>query len=147
MKKLIFLLLIIFLITPSSASLKFNDLNGRWRLIYGGNYGYEFRFHKSFRALCILYLRSNAHVFKGVYTIEEGNKIRINISEMKNEQSSTSINMNKNFVKTSSSYFIFEGEIKKSKNKKILELKPIKIIIDSNDSDGYFEPLLKLEKN
>jgi hypothetical protein len=128
-----------------SPAINFKDIHGRWRLAYGGNFGYEFRFNKSYRALCILYLRSCAYVFKGVYTIEEGSRIRINISEMKNDPNVSSPNLHGNFNKTSSSYFIFEGEIKKNKNKKTLELKPVKIIIDSNSDEGKFEPLIRLE--
>ena len=66
---------------------------------------------------------------------------------MKNEENISRINLRNNFTKTSSSYFIFHGVIKKSKWKKILQLNPIKIIIDGRNSEGYFEPVIELKKN
>ncbi len=130
-----------------SEQLKRNDLIGRWSLIYRGNYGYTFRFYKNYRALCILYLRLNALVFKGIYTIEDNNMIRINIYEMKNEENISRINLKRKFTKTVSSYFIFQGTINESDKKKKLLLKPIKIVIDGRNSDGYFEPAFQLNKN
>lgn len=129
-----------------SDQIKPNHLIGRWSLIYRGNYGYRFRFYKNYRALCILYLRINALVFKGIYTIEDNNMIRINIYEMKNEENISRINLKRNFTKTASSYFIFQGTIKESRKEKKLLLKPVRIVIDGRNSDGYFEPAFQLNK-
>ena len=109
-----------------SALLSYNDLIGTWRLKYKRNYGYEFRFHNNYRAFCILYHGTNALVFKGIYSIIE-DKLRININEMKNEQRIRRIDFQKRFVKTSSSYFIFNVELQKKGKNKTLILKPLKI--------------------
>lgn len=120
---------------------------GRWSLIYADNYGYSFTFFKNFRALIVIYLKTSAILFKGVYTIEENNSIRVNIVEMKNEESIQNINSGRDFVKTQKSYFIFRGSIREREKKKALIVKPEKIIIDGSNSEGYFEPLIKLEQN
>lgn len=138
--------LLLLTILPYAEALDFNEIQGRWKLMYAGNYGYEFRFLKNYRVICILYHKVNAIVFKGIYTIEEGSKIRMNINEMKNSKSITNIDYNRKFIKASSSYFIFDGETIKENNKKILILKPQKVIIDGNSSDGYFEPEVKLNR-
>ena len=144
-----FMLFAVLLMAVSTGSyaenLKFRDVQGKWSLMFRGNYGYEFRFSKSYRAICILYLLSSSLIFKGVYTIEEGNKLRINISEMKNEESVNGLNLSKKFVKTTSSYFVFQAEVRKEKKGKMLVLRPQKIFIDGNNSEGYFEPEIKLE--
>lgn len=138
-------LFLILLLSPvmHAEPVRLADLPGRWQLLYRGNYGYQFQFFKNFRAICTVYLNTSAVIFKGVYTIEDGNKIRINVNEMKNE--SKAHQMNK-FVKTSSTYFIFDAKYEQSKKSKVLELVPIRSIIDGNNSEGYFEPLIKLNK-
>ena len=72
--------------------------------------------------------------------------IRINIYEMKNEENISRINLKRNFTKTASSYFIFQGTIKESRKEKKLLLKPVRIVIDGRNSDGYFEPAFQLNK-
>ncbi len=150
MKKLLYTAIILLALPQvilHPEQLKPNNLVGGWSLIYRGNYGYKFRFYKNYRVLCILYLRLNALVFKGIYTVEDNNRIRINIYEMKNEENISRINLKRNFVKTSSSYFIFQGNIDKSSKKKKLLLKPIEVVIDGRRSDGYFEPAFTLNKD
>ena len=129
-----------------SKPMQSGDLIGTWRLMYRGHYGYTFRFYRNYRALCILHLRVNALIFKGVYTIEENNRIRINIYEMKNEQNPARPNLRRNFVKTSSSYFIFQGTLHRTNNRPKLLLQPVTIIIDGMSSAGYFEPSFELIK-
>lgn len=122
----------------------FKDLPGRWSLRFSGNFGYEFRFNKNYKALVIIYLGNSSLLFNGVYTIENGN-LKINIYEMKNEDRSDNLNIYSNFVKTKSSYFLFKaGIIKQPVSNKMLVLRPSSIIIDGNSSDGYFEPIIKL---
>jgi len=84
-------------------------------------------------------------IFKGVYTIEEGNKLKINIYEMKEEHRAAGTK--KGFVKAKSSYFLFGGHKIKKNRKETLLLRPLAIIIDGNNSEGYFEPLIKLAKS
>jgi hypothetical protein len=123
----------------------FKDLPGKWALRFSGNYGYEFRFNKNYKSLVIIYLGSSSLIFNGVYTIENGN-LKINIYEMKNEDRSENINIYSNFVKAKSSYFLFKAGInKKLGTSKMLVLRPSNIIIDGINSDGYFEPVIKLK--
>ncbi len=123
----------------------FKDLPGKWALRFTGNYGYEFRFNKNYKALVVIYLGGSSLLFNGVYTIENGN-LKINIYEMKNEDRSENINIYSNFVKAKSSYFLFKAGInKKPGTNKMLVLRPSNIIIDGINSDGYFEPVLKLK--
>jgi hypothetical protein len=122
----------------------FKNVVGTWALKYSGNYGYQFSFYPNYRSLVILYLNMETLVFKGVYTIEEGNKLKINIYEMKEERRAGGLN--KGFVKAKSSYFLFSGYETSKKGKATLYLRPRAIIIDGNNSEGYFEPLLKLVK-
>lgn len=123
----------------------FKNLNGSWSLLYGNDYGYSFRFYKNYRAVVILYLNSNSIIFKGVYNIEGTDSIRINVSEMKREESVKNINLKGGFVKAKSSHFIFSVRITSNNGKKNLELRPRNIFIDGSDSDGYFEPYIKLD--
>jgi len=124
----------------------FKNIIGSWKLLYRGNYGYEFRFYSNYKAVVILYLHDRVIIFKGVYTIEEKSNIRINILEMKSTEGVARVNLFFGFVKTKSSYFIFKGGLKDGKGNKVLIVRPEKIIIDSNNSDGYFEPVLHLKK-
>jgi len=127
-------------------ALRFSDFHGRWSLTYRGNYGYEFRFYKSYRALCIVYLQSNLLVFKGVYTLDEKNRLRINISEMKNQNGTRPGNLSTGFTRISSSYFIFKAARLRESGRHYLELRPVSIIINGNNSEGYYEPVMKLRK-
>jgi hypothetical protein len=125
--------------------LTFKNVIGNWTLKYSGNYGYTFNFYSNYRALVILYLNMETLIFKGVYTIEEGNKLKINIYEMKEEHRAAGTK--KGFVKAKSSYFLFGGHKIKKNRKETLYLRPLSIIIDGNNSEGYFEPLIKLAKS
>ncbi len=111
---------------------------------YSGNFGYQFSFYANYRALVILYLNMETLVFKGVYTIEDGSKLKINIYEMKEERRSGT--PSRGFVKAKSSYFLFSGYETVKQGRTTLLLRPRAIIIDGNNSEGYFEPLLKLAK-
>ncbi len=122
----------------------FRNISGVWQLRYSNNYGYEFRLYKNYRAVVIIFLSESSLVFRGVYTIEDGSALRVNLSEMKRVDGIKNINVSSNFVKTKSSYFIFSASGNKAEKK--LLLRPKKIYIDGNDSEGYFEPVLALKK-
>lgn len=124
--------------------LSFSSVVGNWRLKYSGNYGYAFDFHANYRALVVLYLNMETLYFKGVYTIEDGNKLKINIYEMKDERRSGRVKQG--YIKAQSSYFLFSGHKSRKKKKETLHLRPLAIVIDGNNSEGYFEPLIKLAK-
>jgi hypothetical protein len=128
----------------TSIPLSFKNVVGTWALKYSGNYGYQFSFYANYRALVILYLNMETLIFKGVYTLDEGNKLKINIYEMKDERRAGV--PNKGFVKAKSSYFLFSGYETAKQGRTTLFLRPRAIIIDGNNSEGYFEPLLKLAK-
>jgi len=128
-----------------SIPVNFRNLSGNWNLQYGNNYGYNFKFYKNYRAVVVLYLNTNAIVFKGVYNIESSDSVRINVSEMKREESVKNINLKGGFIKAKTSHFIFNVKITSAGGKKNLEMRPQKIFIDGSDSDGYFEPYIKLE--
>lgn len=125
--------------------LSFKNVIGTWSLKYSGNYGYTFSLHSSYKAIVILYLNMETLIFRGVYTIEEGNKLRININEMKDEHRGGG--SRKGFVKAKSSYFLFGGYKTSKSGRETLYLRPLSIIIDGNNSEGYFEPLIKLAKS
>ena len=153
-KRKIFILLLILTISAvfilnagaeSQIPVNFKTLNGNWNLLYENNYGYSFKFYKNYKAVVILYLNSSSIVFKGVYNIESNDSIRINISEMKREESVKSIDLKSGFVKAKSSHFIFNTRITNIDGKKNLELRPQTIFIDGSDSEGYFEPFIRLD--
>ncbi len=153
-KKYIYISLLISALCPlfyvkgaaeDSLPVNFKSLSGNWDLLYGNDYGYSFKFYKNYKAIVILYLNSSSIVFKGVYNIESSDSIRINISEMKREERVKNIDLKGGFVKAKSSHFIFNTRITGSSGKKNLELKPVTIFIDGSDSDGYFEPFIKLD--
>ncbi|PKL16673.1 MAG: hypothetical protein CVV49_14990 [Spirochaetae bacterium HGW-Spirochaetae-5] len=148
-KKIYIIMLIILFSTllPVSGGaddVNFQNLSGNWTLLYGNDYGYSFRFYKNYRAIVILYLSSSSIVFRGVYNIESSDTIRINISEMKRVESVKNIDLKGGFQKAKSSYFIFNTKVISGGGKRNLELRPQKISIDGNDSEGYFEPYIKL---
>ncbi|OHD63256.1 MAG: hypothetical protein A2176_11770 [Spirochaetes bacterium RBG_13_51_14] len=127
----------------AESPLTFKSVIGTWTLKYSGNYGYNFSFYSNYRALIVLYLNMETLIFKGVYTIED-NKLKINIYEMKEQHRAGGIN--RGFVKAKSSYFLFGGYKTTKNRKETLRLRPLAIIIDGNNSEGYFEPLIKLTK-
>lgn len=132
--------LITVLFSFAAGAINFNEVVGTWRLYYRGNYGYEFSFNKSYRAVCVVRFKETSIYFRGVYTIDERKNLRINISEIKNVDSITSGKYNP----VSSSYFIFDAKRYQQGGKEYLELRPIDIVINGNTSDGYFEPIMKL---
>ncbi|HQL44324.1 MAG TPA: hypothetical protein PL073_10590 [Spirochaetota bacterium] len=137
---------VLVMIAGNSAALEFSDFHGRWKLLYRGNYGYEFRFAKNYQAVCILYLQNNAVVFKGVYTLDNPQTLRINISQMKNVDNINTVYGAGGFSNVNSSYFLFHAALVKKDTKKMLELKPLSIVIDGITSEGYFEPVILLQK-
>ena len=122
----------------------FKNISGNWKLMYDNNYGYSFKLGKNYKAVVILYLSTASIIFKGVYTIEEKNILRINISEMKREEKTKGLNTSGGFKKAKSSYFLFQSRIVNDSGKRFLEIRPATISIDGNDSGGYFEPLIRL---
>lgn len=133
-------------VTIATHALQFSDIHGIWQLLYRGNYGYEFRFYKNYQAVCIIYMQTNAVVFKGVYTFDNPQTIRININQMKNADSCCNVNTTTGFAQVKSSYFLFNATLITKNNKKMLELKPLSIVIDGINSEGYFEPVILLQR-
>ncbi len=131
--------------TESKLPLSFKSVIGTWSLKYSGNYGYTFILSPSYRATVILHLNMEILTFRGVYTIEDGNKLRININDMKEEHRGGG--RTRGFVKAKSSYFLFGGYKTRKNGRETLNLRPMAIIIDGNNSEGYFEPLIKLAKS
>ncbi len=140
------LLLLLAPLVLTASPVTFDNIHGRWKLLYRGPYGYEFRFYRNYRATCILYLKTNALVFKGVYTFEEDNTLRINLYEMKNEKRVYHVNTRSGFTKIKSSHFTFTTGMEVNGKNRILVLEPGSIVIDGNTCDGYFEPRLELKK-
>ncbi len=126
----------------AAEAINFKEVVGTWRLYYRGNFGYEFSFNKSYRAVCVVRFKETSIYFRGVYTIDERKHLRINISEMKNEEPGSTGKYNSVF----SSYFVFDAKRYQQGKKEYLELRPIDIVINGNASDGYFEPIIKLVK-
>lgn len=119
---------------------------GTWRLLYKGNYGYTFQFHKNYRSVCIIHLNTSAVVFKGIYTLEDDKTVRINIYEMKNDCNARRPSTGTGFTKTLSTYFIFRAAFSGPKNAPVLLLSPSRTVIDGRSSEGYFEPEIRLAR-
>lgn len=150
--KKIFILLMFALFTfqivyaEGNLPVNFKNINGTWSLFYGNNYGYTFKFYKNYRAIVILYLNNASIVFKGIYNVENPESMTINVSEMKRENKTKDINLRSGFNKAKSSQFIFNTKILQGNDrKKYMELRPQRINIDGTDSEGFFEPYIKLE--
>ncbi len=124
--------------------INFKNIRGIWRLKYANRYGYEFRLHSSYRAIVIIFLKDSSLVFRGIYTISDEGTLKITLSEMKRVTGVNRINVSSHFVKTKSSYFYFAAGC--NMKPKALVLRPKKIFIDGNNSEGYFEPLISLKK-
>ena len=133
-------------ISSDVVPLNFNSIKGNWDLKYGDNYGYSFRLGNNYKAIVVLYLNSSSLIFKGVYTLEEEDKLRINVSGMKREERVTGLNLNSGFVDVKSSYFVFHSRIFERSGRTIMELRPVQIFIDHNSSEGFFEPLVRLTR-
>lgn len=140
------LLFFLFLLLPSLLSgLEYStdDFIGNWQLRYNDGFGYEFRFKENYRAYVILYLQSQVIVFRGIYAVDDGDTIRINISDMKEQRSRSALESESGFVKTSASVFLFSvGD----KADKAMTLSKKKIQIDGRNSEGYFEDSIALKK-
>lgn len=132
---------LVFFVSVAGA-IDFKEVVGTWRLHYRGNYGYEFMFNRSYRAVCVVRLKEMTIYFRGVYTIDDQKNLRINISEIKNQEPGRAAKYNP----VSSSYFVFEAKRYQHAGKDYLELRPIDIIINGKSSEGYFEPVMKLVK-
>lgn len=119
---------------------------GTWVLDYGHSMGYEFRFYKNYRALIILYLGNHALLFKGVYILEDGNRVRVNVSEMKRSRDVRKVTTAGGFVKAKSSWFLMKCDVSGSGKDRKLTVRPVQTVIDGSSSEGYLEPVLKLKK-
>jgi hypothetical protein len=145
----VFMIIVFFhgnLRAETMEQIDFKNISGNWELMYDNNYGYSFKLGKNYKAVVILYLSTASIIFKGVYTIEEKNILRINISEMKREEKTKGLNTSGGFKKAKSSYFLFQSRIVNDNGKRFLEIRPATISIDGNDSGGYFEPLIRLAR-
>jgi hypothetical protein len=127
-------ILFIFLsLSPLFASLSLSDPVGKWE-----TGSYMFILNRNYSATVIIYInRNNAYVFNGVYTVDDNDILRVNISQMKSGPKSE-IFSRKGFTKTASSRFLFKAAVTRKNGKKLI-LKPKEIVIDGNNSDGYFE--------
>lgn len=130
-----------------AGKLDISRLHGTWRLLYKGGYGYTFRFQKNYQSLCVIHLNTSAVVFKGIYTAEGDDAIRINIYEMKNDANALSPSSGSGFTKTSSTYFIFRASLSGTSKAPGLVLSPTRTVIDGRSSDGYFEPEIRLVRS
>ena len=129
----VFVFLICLSVSPLFASLSLTDPAGKWE---AGSY--MFILNRNYSATIIIYINKfNAYVFNGVYTVDDGDIIRISISQMKSGPKSE-VFSRKGFTKTASSRFLFKAAVMNKNGKKLI-LKPKEIVIDGNNSDGYFE--------
>lgn len=131
----------------SAGKLDLSRLYGTWRLLYQGGYGYTFKFQKNYQSICIIHLHTSAVVFKGIYTAEGDDAIRINIYEMKNDANALSPSSGPGFTKTSSTYFVFHASFTGTPKAPVLVLMPTRTVIDGRSSDGYFEPEIRLTRS
>jgi hypothetical protein len=116
-----------------SANISLNNVSGKWQ---GGSY--LFVLGRNYTASVVIYINQNeAYVFNGIYTVENKDFLRINISEMKSGPRSQALSK-QGLIRTASSRFTFFASIDQGKTRK-LTLRPKEIIIDGNNSDGYFE--------
>ena len=119
--------------------LEYSELLGQWVLKYPQNYGYEFIFSDDYNAEITLNLNTAIIKFKGKFLLEDNRRIRIFLSEMMQKDEIT----HGNKFMLEDSYFLFNGRIIKSET---LVLNPISIITHGRNSDGYFEPQIRLKK-
>ena len=145
-------LFVIFCIFPASIlspaeKIQHSRLFGTWRLLYRGGYGYSFTFQKNYQSICVIHLNTSAVVFKGIYTFEGDDALRINIYEMKNDASASYPPAGAGFTKTSSTYFVFRASFTGPAASPVLVLIPTRCVIDGRSSDGYFEPEIRLSRS
>ena len=133
-----------FLFLPSlpllSAPLSLSDCFGRWK-----NDIYTFSFSKNYTASIIIAINpQQCFVFNGVFNIEKDNLVRININEMKSCPRVSACSRS-GFSKAASSHFIFALDLKT--DRKTLVVRPKEIVIDGNNSEGYFDQEMILKRN
>ena len=141
MKRVICAFLLLFpTLQLASAPLSPSDCFGRWK-----NDIYTFTFTKNYTASIIIAINpQNCFVFNGVFNVERDNLIRVNISEMKSCPRDAAFSKS-GFSKASSSHFIFSLDHKG--DKRTLIVRPKEIIIDGNNSEGYFDQEMTLRRN
>lgn len=148
MKRTPALLLFFWLLSATglhpAGKLDVSRLYGTWRLLYQGGYGYTFRFQKNYQSSCVIHLNTSAVIFKGIYTAEGDDAIRIQIYEMKNDVNAISPSFGSGFTKTSSTHFIFRASLSGTPKTPVLVLWPTRTVIDRRFSEGYFEPEIRL---
>jgi hypothetical protein len=121
-----------------ASTVTLNDIAGSWK---GGSY--LFVLGRNYTATVVIYINQyEAYVFSGIYNIEKNDVLNISIREMKSGPQSEVLSK-KGFSRTASSRFAFYATINKSKGKSLI-LRPKEIIIDGNNSEGYFEKELTL---
>jgi len=121
-----------------AAPLSLNDCYGRWH-----NPIYVFTFNRNYTASIIIFVNQNeSYVFNGVFNIDKDNLVRVNINEMKSCPPSSSFSRS-GYSKAASSHFTFLVESKG----KTMTVRPKEIIIDGNNSEGYFDQEIVLKKN
>ncbi|HEY1405055.1 MAG TPA: hypothetical protein VF857_00460, partial [Spirochaetota bacterium] len=97
---------LLFITMPLFSAITLNDVVGRWQ-----NDSYMFIFGRNYTASVIIYINSfESYVFSGIYTIENKDVLRINISEMKSVPRSE-VFSKKGFTKTASSRFLFTASL------------------------------------
>jgi hypothetical protein len=129
-----------------SLLLDYSELFGKWELKYPQNYGYEFIFLDDYSAEITLHLNTAIIKFKGKFSLEDNYQIRIILLEMMQKDEITVHEKKYNFTPVRDSYFLFKGKIVRDSKPKTLVLNPIKIITEGRDSEGYFEPQIRLKK-
>lgn len=140
MKKAILTACLIFTMVVLEASpLSLNACFGRWQ-----NGVYVFSFNPNYTASVIIFVNPReSFVFNGVFNVEKDNLVRININEMKSCQRASAFSKS-GFSRAASSHFIFALDPKADKH--TLVAKPKEIIIDGNNSEGYFDQEIVLKK-
>jgi hypothetical protein len=129
-----------------SSPLDYSELLGKWTLAYPQNYGYEFTFLDDYNAEITLHLNDVIIKFKGKFSLEDSYRIRVTLFEMMQKDEITVLEKKYSFTPVRDSYFLFKGKMVRDSNPKTLILNPIKIITEGRDSEGYFEPQIRLKK-
>ncbi|MGL4369507.1 MAG: hypothetical protein ACRCUT_07535 [Spirochaetota bacterium] len=116
------------------------DCYGRWK-----DTTYVVTLNRNYTASVVIYVNPTlAYVFGGVFTVEKDNKLRISISEMKSCPRGK-VFTKSGFTKIASSRFVFSIESKNDRGKALI-LRPREVVIDGNDSAGYFDKEMVLRK-
>ncbi|TAL32463.1 MAG: hypothetical protein EPN93_16030 [Spirochaetes bacterium] len=147
MRRIVVVLILFMALGAQADTLKLDSVFGSWQLMYRGNYGYAFHFFPDYRTVIMVYLGNHAVVFKGVYTSEEDSRVRVNVYEMKDDMNPSSPDLAGGFQKVASTYFLFGASVNGSGRGAEMSLYPVRVIIDGNNSEGYFEPEIRLQRN